>query len=546
MAHDGTAGALSSAELRPIIEHIHATLAAHRQDVDALNVFPVPDGDTGTNMTATIRAAVEALDETQDATAEEQAHAVARAALRGARGNSGVILSQILRALVHAISGSDGLDDEGLAAALEEARELAYDAVADPVEGTILTTISRAAERARACAGEGQGLGECLARVLDEVEAATEDTGQMLRANRDAGVVDAGARGFALVVTALHEHVNGEPGPRPEGHEARRARTRPVVSQRETGSLAYHFEVQYLLEADETIGDELREALRAIGDSVVVVASDGLVSVHVHTNDVGGSIELGLAHGRPSHISVVYFADQMRGGDDDTGPDDPRMALGCLVVLPSGPLHDLAREQGAVPIAGTSGDLPSVDDLLAGIRRARADRVVLLPGHRNVVPTARQARDIARTEEIAEVDILPSATSVPAVVAALAVFDPEAGEEAVLADLEEAVSAVRAGEVVAAVRDADTPIGRVGRGQHLTIAGDEVIAASEEPLDALRILSEHYAGHPCELVTLIVGADVSDDERERAVATVLEVLDDVDLEVVDGRQRPARYLVGVE
>lgn len=542
MSQDTAPSVLSHDQLRPILERIHATLAEHRAEIDELNVFPVPDGDTGTNMTATARAALEALSDLEtDADREERSRAIARAALRGARGNSGVILSQVLRALIGALTDGGELDVEGLAAMFEEARELAYEAVADPVEGTILTTITRAAISARNCAKDGVELGPCLERLLAEVESTTEDTLQMLQANRDAGVVDAGARGFALVVKALCDHVTGKEATPASIGDRRIERSQPVVAQRESGSLKYRFEVQYLLEADAEVVDPLRSTLRRLGDSVTVVNTEGLVSVHVHTNDVGAAIEAGLEHGRPSDISVVYFADQMAERQETD-----RAALGCVVVLPAGRLHELAAEHGATPVPGASGELPSVDELVRGIREAHARHILLLPGHRNVVPTARQARDVASEEGLGEVRIVSAATSVPAVVAALAVFDPAASPEVAAEDMDEAVTAVRTGEVVSAVRDADTPIGRVREGQHLTIVEDDVVAASDDPIEALETLTDHYADEPRELVTLIIGGEVDENERERAVAVVRDRLSGSDVEVVVGEQRPARYLLGVE
>ena len=265
------------------------------------------------------------------------------------------------------------------------------------------------------------------------------------------------------------------------------------------------------------------------------------MSVHVHTNEVGQAIEAGLEHGRASDISVVYFEDQMR---DRTTTEVSN--LGCVAVLPAGRLLDLAREHAVEPVAGAAGNLPSVDALLRGIRNARARRVLLLPGNRNVLPTARQARDVAAEEDLAQVEIIQGAVNVPAVIAALAVFDPDASADVVLADMEEAVEVVRTGEVVAAVRDAATPIGDVQKGQHLTIVGDEVVAVSDDPLEALETLLTHYSSDPCELATLIVGAEVDEEERDRAVAKLEERLDGVEVELIDGRQRPARYLLGVE
>ncbi|MDX1658165.1 MAG: DAK2 domain-containing protein [Nitriliruptorales bacterium] len=534
---------LSRGQLPDVLERIHSTLLEHRDEVDALNVFPVPDGDTGSNMVATARAAVAAMHDVPDrATAAERSQAVARGALRGARGNSGVILSQVIRALAQGLADHEELGVAEFAAVLERSRELAYDAVADPVEGTILTTITQAAIRARRCAQEGRDLATTLSWVLDDVESTTQDTLGMLAANRDAGVVDAGARGFALVIGALHAHVTGEPF-QPSPLESAPVRSRDPVTAREAGSLEFRFEVQYLLDAGEDAATPLEKELTSLGDSVTVVAADGLLSVHVHTNDVGAAIEAGLDHGRPSDVTVASFEDQMAARSASTPSE--RVDLGCVAVLPHGRLGEIAREHAAVAVPGAAGDLPSVDELLEGIREAAADTVLLLPGHRNVVPTARQARDVAEEEGLGTVELIP-ATSAPAVVAALALFDPSADPDVVATEMEETAAAVRSGEVVAAVRDAETPIGPVRKGQYMAVVGGDALAVSDDPVEALRAVAEHYAEARCELVTLIVGDGVDTDERGVAVGVVTDVLGDLEVEVIDGRQRPARYLVGIE
>jgi uncharacterized protein len=532
---DDDVGGLS---LTDVLVRVHRRLAAHRTEVDDLNVFPVPDGDTGTNMLLTVRAAVEAANSFDaDAPAAELREAVVRAALRGARGNSGVILSQVVRALAEE-TGPE-LDVPGLRAALGRARQLAYDAVAEPIEGTILTAIAVAADSAAAATGD---LAAVTDRVRLDVHAAVARTPQQLDVLARAGVVDAGARGFALLCDALHGLVTGDDiddVPAPHVH-----RSTEVVVEREAGSTDYRFEVQYLLELPDGAGDdavavELRRQLEGIGDSVVVVGSGGLLTVHVHTDDVGPAIELALRHGRPSRIEVVAFADQIAARAEARAA---AAELGCVVVLPGHGLSALAEEVGAVVVHGAGGALPSVADLLDGVGAADATRILVLPGHRNAVPTAHQAAEVSRAEGGRELIVVDAAASAPAVLAALAVFDPSDPDAA--ATCAEAAGAVTPGEVVAAVRDADTPSGPVREGQWLGLLDGEVVAVADDPCDALEGLVA--ACDACELVTLVVGAGVDAAEQTRARDRVAAVLPDAEIDLVDGGQRPARYLLGFE
>jgi DAK2 domain fusion protein YloV len=547
---EGTA--LDEASLAALLHRVHARLAAHRTEVDELNVFPVPDGDTGTNMVMTLRATLDGLDGDGD---EPICRAVTRAAMRGARGNSGVILSQILRALAEVAADAGPLDGAGVARFLERARDLAYDAVAEPVEGTILTAVAAAASAARDTASASGDAGRVLAEVRRAVHDAVERTPRQLEALRTAGVVDAGARGFELVVEAIHGHVTGatpEPG---TANPAAVCRARGEVPLADAGTLTYRFEVQYLLDAPEAAGPVLRRALERLGDSVVVVAAGDLVTVHVHTDDVGAAIEAGLEHGRPSRIEVTYFAEQISAREQAdlegtaataTSAASAPVRLGCVVVLPGPGLRTLAEDVGATVVEGGPGALPSVADLLNAVGEVRAERVVVLPGHPNIVPTAHQASDVSVAEGGRTIDVVEQADTTPAVLAALAVADPHADPEDVLDDMVEAAGAVTAGEVVAAVRDASTPLGPVREGQYLAVADGEVVAASDDAVAAVRAVVEVCGREGCDLVTLVLGAGVEDDEAAAAEEAVRAVAPGAEVQVVVGGQRPARYLLGVE
>lgn len=537
---------LRADELPALLERVHAALTDQRDRIDRLNVFPVPDGDTGTNMTLTVGAGLDALRQGDHADADAAARAVTRGAIRGARGNSGVILSQVVRAVVDVVTGKREVDAPIYADALARARELAYEAVANPVEGTILTVIAAAADEAAAAVADGADLVTTSARVHDATHLAVDATREQLDVLRDAGVVDAGARGFEVLIAAVHAHLTGQP--QDAAHDHPDVAGAPFQHDLACeGSLAYAYEVQYLLESDdEGAPAALRTRLELLGDSVVVVAAGGLLNVHVHTDDVGGAIEEGVAFGRPSDIEVTRFADQLATRRATEGPTARPAAVGAVAVITGTGASDLVRSVGAVPVDGAAGRLPSVADLLNACGEVRATTVVLLPGHPNAVPTARQASAVAVAEGGRALTVIDEATSMPAVLAALAVLDHDADPDTVVDELRAAAGAVRSGEIVPAVRDADTPVGPVTEGQPLAVVDGEVVAAAGTPLQALRAACERLDVGRAELVTLHLGADAPDDERDDAERLVRDLAPDAEVTVVDTGQRPARYLVGAE
>ncbi len=539
---------LAARELPTIFRRVHAALADRREAIDDLNVFPVPDGDTGTNLTLTVRAGLDALHtarrEHRVRDPDELAVAVIRGTVRGARGNSGVIVSQVIRAVVEVVTGHDQVDARLYARALEHARELAYEAVAEPVEGTILTVLTVAAEAAAGAVAAGDDLPTTSARTCAAAATAVERTRDQLDVLREAGVVDAGARGLEVLFAAVHAHLTGEQvdvAVDPPREQV------TATDHRCHGSMVHPYEVQYLLDADDGAAGPLRIQLEALGESVVVVAAGGLLNVHVHTAAVGAAIDAGLVHGLPDDIEVVHLGDAVAAVDADRTRRGRRATpLAPVAVLSGSGAHDLARELGATVVDGTAGALPSVADLLAAVVRTDAEVVALLPGHPNAIAAATSAAEIAAIEQGRAVEVVHEAASPPAVLAALAVCQPSASVEQVLADVRSAAGAVRAGEVVAAVRDADTPVGAVNAGQPLAVAERVVVGADADELTAFRTVCEALGVADGEVVTLLHGADRTGDQRAAAERLLAELAPNAALEVVDAGSRPAAWWVGVE
>ncbi|MDX1511653.1 MAG: DAK2 domain-containing protein [Nitriliruptorales bacterium] len=519
---------LDAADLADVLAALRTAFRIHAAELDALNVFPVPDGDTGANMLGTVMAAGD------EASSVEQA---VRGGVVGARGNSGVILSQVLRALLEGLE--NGLTGASLPAVLRRADALAREAVAEPVEGTMLTVLSAAA----ASAGDSEGeLAERLAALLPTVSDAVAETQHVLEANRTAGVVDAGARGIEVCLRALHDHVWRVPlveldevdNPSDPAPVVDRPADDPA--EREQGSDEFRWEVQYLhdeLQADDdAVIASLQDELTAIGDSVVIVSAGDILNVHVHTNEIGAALEAGLTHGHPRRVSVTDF-------EASDGPDVD-VAIGLVLVLPGAVLAELVAADGVAVVDGRAGDLPTVGDLLAAERRTHGHEVILVPGHRNVVPTALQA---AATSD-RTVHVVEAANALPKALAAAAAWAPEGDPSEVVAAMDETARHVRDGEVVAAVRDADTAQGRVRRGDFLGLVDDEVVAVGRHAVDVaddvLRALTEDGG----ELLLAIAGASAPRRERRKVAAHAGR--DGLELELFVTDAGPARWWFGLE
>lgn len=549
------AAALDAPTLRAAMVLFCGALREHREEIDSLNVYPVPDGDTGTNLLATqeaVRQAVEALPEDADPSALGEA--VARASLLAARGNSGVILSQVLRGLCHPLRGRLA-GPEAVAAGLEEAATAAYRAVARPEEGTVLTVLREAAAGARAAAGAGADVGGVLEAALEAARVSLARTRETHPALRAAGVVDAGGKGVVLLLDALVAAVRGRgltepvgpPGPvaRAEavGASAGGPAGRGATAGTATEALTHPFEVQYLLEAREAAVAELRRRLEAVGDSLVVVGGGGLYHVHLHTDRPGAAVELAEAVGRPRDVSVADLREQV---DRCLAGQARAVRVGegqqcALVAVAEGEgVRRVFSSLGALVVTGGPGNNPSVGELVAAVEAAPAEAVVLLPNHPNVLPAARAAAEASRKEVL----VVPAA-SVPAGLSAAAAFSPFLSATAAARAMEEAAARVRAGEVARAERDARTPAGPVARGDWMGMVEGEAVYVGPSVVEAALEVVRRLADEDSEVVTVLVGSGLTDEER-RLVEGALRALGSLQVEVVEGGQPRYPLLLGVE
>ncbi|GAA3078166.1 DAK2 domain-containing protein [Streptomyces roseofulvus] len=484
-------------------------LGRERAAIDAINVYPVADGDTGTNLYLTADAAhraVEAVFTAPGAAGDsapdtrDAVRAMAHGALLGARGNSGTILSQLLRGMAGVLA--EGADGDHLARALSTAAASARAAVAHPEEGTILTVASAAA----ACCAGGGTLADVARRAYEGARTALEATPGQLAVLGRAGVVDAGGQGLVAVLGALVETVTGSaPAALPPSPGVRALPDGPgePCGPADEGPA---YEVLYLLEAEDAAVELLRARLDALGDSLVVVGGDGLWNVHVHVDDAGAAVEAGIEAGRPHRIRITHFASTAPAAgvpaDSAAHAREERAARAVVAVLPGEGLAGLCAEAGATTVQARPGEPPADDELLAAVRRAHAREVVLLPNDTDLRAAAATAAERARAEGI-RVALIPTRAAVQGI-AALAVHEPERSFDEDVVAMTAAAGATRYAELAVAERQSFTSAGVCQAGDVLGLIEGDVAVIGQDLTDTARTVLDRMLQAGGELVTLVV------------------------------------------
>jgi DAK2 domain fusion protein YloV len=551
----GSLTRLGADELRAVVTGYRDALRAHQEGINRLNVYPVPDGDTGTNMALTLAAVCEEVDRA-DTDLGAVCKAVSHGSLMGARGNSGVILSQVLRGMSGVVAEADGVDGASLAVALDAASAAAYEAVMRPVEGTILTVVRESAEAATAKAADGGALVDVLEAALAQGTDALARTPEMLPVLAEAGVVDAGGTGFLLLLDVLLHVVDGRSVPEPPEVEG------PVLpaalpghGEGGHGDISdLRYEVMYFLEApDETIS-AFKDVWAGIGDSIVVVGGDGLWNCHIHTDDIGASIEAATDIGRPRNIRVTDLLEQVEeerwvrdaadAGAIDEVPEHLRTPVTCAVVaVATGDgirriFHSLGV-QGIV--TGGQSMNPSTAELLVAVEAVPADHVVILPNNKNIIPVAEQVD----TQTSKTVVVVPT-KGITEGFAALLAYDPEADAEENAAEMLEAADNVVAGEVTQAVRASSCDLGPIAEGDWLGLGRDGIRSVEAQLPDAATVLLEVLVTDRHEIVTIIEGEGASPAHTRRITEWLAEHRPSTTAEVHHGGQPLYPYLFGIE
>ncbi len=532
--------------LQKVVDGALASLEANRERIDDLNVYPVPDGDTGTNLTMTVRAVADAVESTSASSRRSLARDVARGALMGARGNSGVIFSQIVRGAADVLGETDEphIDANAAAQALRGASDAAYRAVRRPVEGTMLSVIRELAEEAEARAHESPALGALLVELVRRGELAVARTPEQLQILRDAGVVDAGGAGLLELVRGVAAIVSGEPLPAPAprdehlGFEAIHQELSP-----------YRYCTVFLVEGRDLDRDALEERLEQLGDSLLVVGDSNALKVHVHTDDPGAALSLGTAVGSIDGVEIANMHEQTQEREERllaAVPDAPvePATTGVVAVVAGAGNRRLFEQlaQGMGPIAIVEGGQtmnPSTADLLTAVHSLPSEQAVVLPNNSNIVLAAEHAAAHAgRPVEVVAAD------SIPAGLAAMVAFDGSRTAADNAAEMRDAVAAVAAGEVTVASRDVELGGVPIRKGEWLGLAHGTPVAGGTDFEDVAAAVVNALLAEPRDLLTLLAGRDAP--PLDELVERIEAEHPDLDVDVQDGGQPHYHLLLAAE
>jgi uncharacterized protein len=538
---EGTAerreGAAASADVKNAVASAHAALAAHASKIDALNVYPVPDGDTGTNMLLTLRSILENVSASPGLEGEEAAKVVSRAALMGARGNSGVILSQIVRGACEVLGEARTLDAGEISAALVGAREKAYAAVSEPVEGTMLSVIKDAACAAQTCVERGEkDFLEVLRTAAREAHASVERTPELLDELAQAGVVDAGGLGVAVILDGLVTAMGGEKlAPADlleEKSEGGGKRLRETVAH--SAEEAWGYCTEFFV--DGFSGDErgFEARIHELGKSVLVISDDDLVKVHLHTQDPGGALTYATGFGRLSGVKVEDMEAQTRARVQGCSqPVLPKAVANIGVVATSRGTGNrkLFESMGAVVVEGGQAANPSAQELARAVEAAAVADVILLPNNKNVVSTAEGLGELveARTHIV-------RTTSIACGLAAMVGYDPDGEPDEVVDDMREIAQELRCAEVTRAVRDVRIDGREVRKGAYVGLLDGELLVAEDGVEAAALKLVGWMLKEGADVVTLLRGEELEEADAERIAEGIRCMRADLLVEVKYGGQ----------
>ncbi|WP_138264290.1 DAK2 domain-containing protein [[Clostridium] hylemonae] len=535
-------------------------IEAKKEYINELNVFPVPDGDTGTNMSLTIMSAareVTALDKPDMA---DLAKAISSGSLRGARGNSGVILSQLLRGFTKSIREEKEIDTLGLAAACARARDTAYKAVMKPKEGTILTVASGIADKAAEMAEETDDLELFIPAVIKHAEEVLEKTPDMLPVLKEAGVVDSGGQGLLEVIRGAYDAFQGKEIDYSAIEPAKVAAAAPKVTQ-ESGDIKFGYCTEFIIltEKEFTNDDEagFKSYLSSIGDSIVCVADDDVVKVHVHTNDPGLAIQRALTYGQLSRMKIDNMREEhqeklirdaqklaaQQKAEETKKPSEPRKAMGFIAVSIGEGLNEIFTELGVdYIIEGGQTMNPSTEDMLNAIEQVNADTVFILPNNKNIVLAANQAKALVEDKDII---VIPTKT-VPQGITAVINFMPEADAAVNEETMLEEIKNVKSGQVTYAVRDTHIDDKEIHEGDIMGIGDKGILAVGQDVEATTREMLINLVDEDSELISLYYGEEVKKDDAERFTAEIEALYPDVDVDAHYGGQPIYYYVLAVE
>jgi DAK2 domain fusion protein YloV len=544
---------LSANDVRLVLSTYRDVLRDHQEVVNRLNVYPVPDGDTGTNMALTIESVVAGLDDLDgDPSMEGVCHAISHGSLMGARGNSGVILSQLLRGMAERFREVASVDASVLTDALAHADDLARKAVVRPIEGTILTVARAAAEGAAAALAADGDLASTAEGARAAAEVALAYTPEQLPALKQAGVVDSGGTGFLLLLDALCHITAERPLPVSPDVDSINVNVTGHISHEASDVGDLRYEVMYLLDAPDDTIEAFKEVWAGIGDSIVVVGGDGIYNCHIHTDDIGASIEAAIEIGRPRDIRVTDLAEQVveekwvrEGAYEAEGsevPSRPPPVTAIVAVVTGDGVGRIFRSLGVQRLVkGGQSMNPSTAELVEAVEATGASNVIILPNNKNIVPVAKQVNDLTGVS----VSVVPT-NSIVEGFASLLSYDPSSELEPNVGAMADSSSAVLAAEVTQAVRDTEVDAGVVHEGDWIGLTGDGIVAIAESMVVCATHLLETIVTYEHDLITIIEGEGSTASNTRRLSEWLAEVHPDVAVEVHHGGQPLYPYLFGIE
>ncbi len=550
MATRVTIEALSGGQLRDMFAAAAAWLEKHTESVNAINVFPVPDGDTGTNMHLTMRSVMEEAQRCPEEGAGAIMAAMSQGALMGARGNSGVILSQIIRGMTRAVGEAESIDASTWVRGMEEGAVGAYKAVTKPVEGTILTVMREASEAARQTFdSEGPDILGVMEATLEAASQSLERTPTLLPVLAEAGVVDAGGKGLLVLLDGMARHLKGEPMdvavgvPEEQVGQEWLAVTSQLHGQEES---LYGYCTEFLIGGKEMEPDSVRNRMLELGDSVLVVGDDRLVRVHVHTDDPGAALSHGTGVGSLLQVKVDNIREQadrfleMHEGRAEVEAQPE--AISSVAVAVGEGMATVFRSVGCTKVVSGGPTMnPSTRDILDAVEACPSDEVILLPNDKNIIMAAKQAEELTQ-KRLRVVET----RSIPQGIAALLALNQDAELEANVTAMEEARQGVLTLEVCRAVRSTSIGGVKVREGQIIAIVDDELKLAAETAEEGVLRALEGVEAEGVSLVTLYYGADTKQAEAESLGERVTQEFPQYDVEVVHGGQPHYNYIASVE
>lgn len=539
-------------------------IEAKKDYINELNVFPVPDGDTGTNMSMTIMSAAKEVTALNKPAMKDLAKAISSGSLRGARGNSGVILSQLLRGFTKAIKEEKEIDVLALAAACQRARDTAYKAVMKPKEGTILTVASGIATKAAEMAEETDDLEVFIPAVIEHAQDVLNQTPEMLPVLKEAGVVDSGGQGLLEVIKGAYDAFLGKEIDY-SVIEPSTGVTVNKVNAEDTADIKFGYCTEFIIltEKEFTEDDEreFKKFLSSIGDSIVCVADDDVVKIHVHTNDPGLAIQKALTYGQLSKMKIDNMREEHQeklirdaeklaeqqaneeAAHEEKKPAELRKAMGFIAVSIGAGMNEIFKELGAdYIIEGGQTMNPSTEDMLNAIDRVNADTVFILPNNKNIVLAANQAKSLVEEKEII---VIPTKT-VPQGITAIINFMPDAdaktNEEAML----EEIKNVKTGQVTYAVRDTHIDDKEIHEGDIMGIGDSGILAVGKDLEETTKELIANLVDEDSELISIYYGEEVSEEDAEKFTEEITELYPDVDVDIQFGGQPIYYYVLAVE